>query len=535
MRALLAAADDPRGAQLLALARAVRENANTAYGREHGFRSVVSAADMRKAAPIATYEDLRENVERQELTGEPCLTVRKPIYYARTSGTAGAPKNIPVTPLGLMGIRAQRRLAAFAVSRLPNALSGRLFAVTGRVEEGRLPGGAPFGSMSGLLYRQQPRLLRSRHVLPPALSEIDDYETQYLAMAAHGIAAPDVTCVATANASTLLRLLSLLNQRAEEVLRSVADGRSPAGVAHPGPRAAPRRARELGRKLDAQGELDFADVWPRLAAVIAWKGGSCGVAVRNLRPTLPANCRVVELGYLASEVHGTINIRPERDVCLPALRDTFFEFAERDAWEADHARQAPELRGLHELEDGGDYYVFVTTRDGLYRYDMNDIVRVTGRIGQTPTLAFVQKGKGVTSITGEKLYEAQALEAVSGALEERGCRASFFIVLADRERAEYTLFLEAAAGGWRASELADAVDGRLKETNAEYAGKRASGRLRPMRAVRLSAGAGAAYRADRVAAGQREMQFKFLHLQYADECPFPFADYCFGAATQATD
>ena len=51
---------------------------------------------------------------------------------------------------------------------------------------------------------------------------------------------------------------------------------------------------------------------------------------------------------------------------------------------------------------------------------MNDIVRVTGRLHATPLLAFVQKGKGVTSLTGEKLYESQVLEAVRRAAEETG-------------------------------------------------------------------------------------------------------------------
>ena len=61
---------------------------------------------------------------------------------------------------------------------------------------------------------------------------------------------------------------------------------------------------------------------------------------------------------------------------------------------------------------GRRYYVLFTTAAGLYRYFMNDLVEVTGFFHRTPLLRFVQKGKGVTSLTGEKLYEAQAIEAV---------------------------------------------------------------------------------------------------------------------------
>ena len=123
------------------------------------------------------------------------------------------------------------------------------------------------------------------------------------------------------------------------------------------------------------------------------------------------------------------------------LGDTFFEFAERDAWEAG----SPEMFSVGELETGRDYYVVVTTPDGLYRYDMSDIVRVTGWVGATPALVFVQKGSGITSITGEKLHEAQVLDAVPAALGEHGVMADFFIMLADVEAACYTLYAEARA------------------------------------------------------------------------------------------
>ena len=132
----------------------------------------------------------------------------------------------------------------------------------------------------------------------------------------------------------------------------------------------------------------------------------------------------------------------------------------------------------------------------------------------------MQKGKGVTSITGEKLYEGQVLDAVAAALAEGHWRTPFYIVLADRDQAVYTLYLE---GTPDADDLASALDRRLQSSNIEYASKRASGRLRPLRVRPLPAGAGDRYRAHRVAAGQRDAQFKYLHLQYADECTFDFA------------
>ncbi|MYL00478.1 MAG: GH3 auxin-responsive promoter family protein [Gammaproteobacteria bacterium] len=236
--------------------------------------------------------------------------------------------------------------------------------------------------------------------------------------------------------------------------------------------------------------------------------------------SIPAGTSIIELGYIASEFQGTVNIDAAENVCVPTLLDNFFEFVEREAREAG----GRDYLLLDELQEGCEYYVFVTTQDGLYRYDMNDIVQVTRMINATPCLEFVQKGKGVTSITGEKLYEKQVLDTVMAATARLGVSPKFFVMLADQEEAAYTLYLEASRREpFDSSGLANAVDRGLREANIEYDGKRGSGRLSPVEIKKLRPGTGGEFRADRVAAGQRDSQFKYLHLQYAHECPFDFS------------
>lgn len=522
---LLAAAKTPVEAQHGVLSTILAANAGTTFGKRHGFDAIKSASDYRRAVPVHTYEDLRDDIEAQESTGEARLTEEQPVYYNRTSGTVASPKNIPVTASGLKRIQGHQQLAAYSFSRWPGLFGGKMFAVTGAAVEGHMPGGTPYGSASGLLYQNQPKLLRARYVLPAELFSLPNYEERYLAMAAFGIAQPRVTCAAMPNSSTLLRLLDIVNQRADELLRIVADGMLPSGVPSEISAALkpqPKRAAALGRIFNARGKLSFADIWPRLSGLVTWTGGSCGVAIRNLRPALPPGCGIIELGYVASEVHGTVNVDPQRNLCLTSVDHTFFEFAPRADWEAGGE---PVLLDLSALQEGQEYYIIVTTADGLYRYDMNDIVRVTGRVHATPTLAFVQKGKGVTSITGEKLHESQVLGAVGEALEATDTAAAFFIVLADAESARYTLYLEPRDDGIRDPGLAALVDAGLRSTNIEYDGKRASGRLDALRVGWLRPGTGDAFREHRVAGGQRDAQFKYLHLQHVEECGFDFEPF----------
>ena len=524
-RRLIEGSKTPQEAQVALLRRILATNAETEFGKRHGFSRIKDIDDYRSAVPIHTYEDLRPFIERQELTGERCLTSEPPVYYQRTSGTVGTPKDIPVTESGLRRIKYHQQISTYARSKGSAIFEGKIFAITGQAIEGKMAGGTPFGSASGLIYQSQSKFVRSRYVLPSELSAIEDYEAQYLAMAIYGLADPAVTGIATANPSTLVRLLSVINQKADEILDAVASGRLPDAIS-PNARFEKRltrqalRAKHLESRLKAAGHLTYSDIWPDLRAVVTWTGGSCGIPLRKLSGSLPAAVTVIELGYLASEVQGTVNVDVRRNVCLPTIFDTFFEFTERDAWE----RGTADFLSLHELAGKGEYYVFVTTPGGLYRYDMNDILRVTGRVEETPTLEFVQKGKGVTNITGEKLHEDQVLVAVMAALADGGIEPDFFIVLADQESAGYTLFVEAKCPGHGIGpDLENDVDSRLRSSNIEYDGKRGSGRLAPLKVRWLQSGAGDEYRRNRVANGQRDAQFKYLHLQYAHECSFDFS------------
>ena len=81
----------------------------------------------------------------------------------------------------------------------------------------------------------------------------------------------------------------------------------------------------------------------------------------------------------------TSSVAPE----TPTIHENFFEFVERDDWDAGLTA----FRTIEQIEQGKEYYIISTTGTGLYRYFMNDIVRVAGSFRATPTIEFVQKGK----------------------------------------------------------------------------------------------------------------------------------------------
>jgi hypothetical protein len=157
----------------------------------------------------------------------------------------------------------------------------------------------------------------------------------------------------------------------------------------------------------------------------------------------------------------------------------------------------------------------VTTPAGLYRYFINDVVRVTGFWNATPFIEFLQKGKGVTNITGEKLCEAQVLQAVRETLAARGRSARFVMALADEQALRYRLYLETESGApLDSAAIAAEVDARLAQLNVEYQAKRESERLRPLEVRQLAPETGEAYKRQCVSQGQREGQFKMVAIDY---------------------
>ena len=517
----------PDLAQTEVLRSIVSANRETTFGREHGFADVDGPQTFRARVPVQQYEMLRPYIDRQRRTGETALTADAPLFYAQTSGTTGTPKYIPITPAALAIHRAEQALFSYLQFRAcPQAFAGMGMGIMGAAVEGRLDSGHAVGSVSGHLYQSLPRFIQSRFVVPPAVSSVSDYDLKYQIILQLALAQPRITHIGSPNPSTFLRLLDVLNRNREVLLRSLATGTSslvsglePSLQAIVASRmtAMPERA----SRLEKLPELTYANVWPDVKLLTTWTGGSCGIALGALRTRLPAGAQVMELGYQATEVRGTIPLEAETSGGLPPLHHTYFEFVERTAWD----RERPDFLTLDQLERGAQYYVLVTSVAGLYRYFMNDLVEVTGFFQKTPLLRFLQKGKGVTSLTGEKLYEAQAVDTVQGELSRRGIAFTFFIMIADEEAMTYRLLVEAQAGSADASTVGDAVDRRLGELNIEYQAKRESGRLGPLTLTWLRAGAAEAYKAAAVGAGQREGQLKPPVLQYRKDLLVNFDEY----------
>jgi len=441
--------------------------------------------------------------------------------FALTSGTTGKAKLIPVTQSGMAEYNHALQTQTWQIlEEHPAAGSGQFLVTSSRDIEGRTSAGIPYGAMSGLMVRRQPALVRSRFVLPYEISLITNVELKYYLTLRMALSS-DVTALSSLNPSTIVLLCQKLQQYAEPLIRDVrngtADGLGPlpawlasAVTSRLTPNA--RRADELSALLRNGGFLQPTEVWPNLAFVTCWKGGTMPLYFRQLQrwfPGLPIRDR----GYMASEGCGSIPLTDGGCAGALAVTTSFFEFIPVEARDQPN----PPVLTCAELQPNRDYYILFTTSAGLYRYDINDVIRVVDFYHDVPMIEFVRKGRGMTSLTGEKLAEQQVTAAMLSAVEGLGSDDAvrhFSAVPRFGSPPRYAFFVELGQGVGDAQlqRLAARLDHALCEANVEYETKRESLRLGSPLLRIVAPGTFDAYRQERVSGGAPEAQVKIPHL-----------------------
>src|SRR5438270_823638 len=217
-----AACRRPRGVQESLLTRILAEQADTGFGRDHGFRQIRSVADFRRQIPVAPYEYFEPYLERVR-NGETdaLLSDQRVLMFALTSGTTAARKTIPITPRYLADFRrGWNRWGLRALLDHQRISCSPILQLAGDPEEFHTPAGIPCGSLSGLTVRAQKRIIRFLYCLPAAASPIRDATTKYYVALRLSLGRP-VGMILAANPSTLAALARTLNEEKESLLRDL--------------------------------------------------------------------------------------------------------------------------------------------------------------------------------------------------------------------------------------------------------------------------------------------------------------------------
>ncbi len=469
---------EPEKEQERVLKEILRRNEDTVFGRTFGFDSIASVADFQRRVPINDYDALFPYIQRAMAGSKAELTASPIEMFASTSGTTSAVKLIPVTRESICAQKEASDVWTMATLGDYPKIVGRVLTIASRRVEGYTEGGIPFGAISGLMHEKQGVLAKLFYVSKTPMFEIDGPDAKYYVVARAGLE-NDLTHIHTANPSTVIKICHTIEQNAERLIRDIHDGTISAELPREiAERIATRPNRKRARQLERIASLGvesggFAPMnyWPNLVLVGCWKGGTQNLFLERF-PRYFGNVPVRDIGLLASEGRMTIPLSDNGSSGVLDINHSFFEFVPEQ--EIDNPN--PEVLTASQIREGERYFIIMTNTAGLYRYNISDLVEVTGRHNQTPEVAFLNKGSHISSIVGEKLTEHQVVNAYGRS--KTPDMPDRFILYPHQHDGEvrYVLLTDFNVG----QEFLDRFEGELRHGNVEYDSKVKTGRMKPV-------------------------------------------------------
>jgi hypothetical protein len=482
----------PARAQERLLSYYISRNAETAFGKAHGFGKIQNHRDYSKQVPLVDYDVLQPWIARIT-AGEPLVLTADPVtHLIPTSGSTGGRKLIPFTA-GLQN-EVNAAVAPWICDlnlQYPSiGLGSSYWSVTPAVnalekEPSVIPIG--FDVDSSYLGGTRKRIVNALMAVPPEIRLIGDIERFRYATLLCLIRQPDLRLISIWHPSFLTLLLDALTENWDDLLMDVRRGGCKYGERLPAALVAGFRPRpSRADQLEQADPSNPKSVWPHLQLISCWGDGHAAGALSELKRRFPG-VGVQLKGLLATEAFITL---PFRGFSPVAVCSHFFEFLDDDG----------SVHLVHDLAEGAEYEVVVTTGGGLYRYRMGDRVKVTGFLSSTPSLKFLGRNGNHSDRCGEKLSEAfvgRAIQEATRSLPEPPC----FAMLAPEmisEGVRYTLFIE----GQIDDGLGKRLDAALKQ-NPHYQYCRKLGQLQELGILEISGAGFETYSAREMLRGRR--------------------------------
>lgn len=504
--ALRADLTDVHAAQGAVLARALSANADSRFGREHGFARLRDLRSFQRAVPIRDDASMRRWTEAAAGGERTALTTQEPIVFFRGRQADGR-RLVPVTPryvqevLLPVGYAAgapflnvpealTRTDAVFTLNWDPSAPASRTRAGRPLLFPAELDVVDAFGAPAPLEPGRDAPWMTG---LPVRVAADDWLERLYLRLRL--AAAHDVKVIAAADAAQLAGLADLIAVVAQRLIRDLHDG-TLAGVDLGDPR--PDLAAALQRQADAAGTLLPAHVWPRMRLLHCAPVGLAAVFLPRLREQFGIG---VAAGYApvgsADALLGAPLDRHARAVTA-AVGRVLFEFVGVD----DEITPDTDTLAAWEVQAGREYQVVITHVGGAYRFRLDDVVRVVDVVRGVPRLEPVGPSTPHL-VAGVPLRESHVVRAAVMAADRTGLELRNLRCRDAEDGTCYELLVEGRhpMDDEDRDLLAAALDSELSRASSEYAEARDDGRLSPARLVEAPMGTFAAHWRRRVESG----------------------------------
>ena len=362
--------DRPVESQEAVFQRLISKAKDTAFGRDHDFKSILTYSDFVNRVPVRDYEALKPYIERIMSGEKNVLWPGSPAYLAKTSGTTSGAKYIPITAesmkeqitsskLALLQYMVNKGSADYVNGKMIFLQGSPVLDTTGAVKVGRL---------SGISAHYLPRYLLKNRLPSWETNIIEDWETKVEAIVDETID-QNMTLIAGIPSWVQMyfeRLVARSGKKVGELFPSFSL------YVYGGVNYEPYRQKFedlLGRRIDS------VELFPASEGFFAYQD-------------------TIENNGLLLQVHSGI----------------FYEFIEASKFYDDN----PLRISLVEVELGVDYALILSTNAGLWGYNIGDTVRF---VSLKPYRVIVSgRIKHFISAFGEHVIAKEVEEAITTAL-----------------------------------------------------------------------------------------------------------------------
>ena len=181
-------------------------------------------------------------------------------------------------------------------------------------------------------------------------------------------------------------------------------------------------------------ESIYEQIWPNLSLISCWDSGNSAYYLSEIKKYFP-NVEIQGKGLIATE--GFVSL-PRFGLQFPVLsiNSHFFEFIDK---------VNKKIKLAHELEMDKVYSVIITTSGGLYRYKLNDLIRVKGFYNSAPLVEFVGKEGNTSDLFGEKINEEHVNRIFDKLFRKYKIEANLFMLAPEKYKSgkiSYVVYLE---------------------------------------------------------------------------------------------
>ncbi len=407
----------------------LRKSENTDYGRKYNFKDIKTVEDYKVNVPFSTHDNYKDYIQ-EFLNGDENAKLGfydgKLVCMALSSGSTGEYKKIPVSMEEIKKTADINNLHKYLQYEThPHKPIKRARGVSTIVNQfiQRYPNGLRGGAVSGFMLEAVGRdYCRATFTTP---SESIFYESikidnSYIRIR-YGLMERDISVISATFSPVLFYMIIYLLNNREIILNDIELGTIDESIKMPADlreellkelRPDPERAKELRDIFESCTDDNYdgimSRVWPNLRVILTIGSATFKPFTEKLLRFFDEKVCFDYFLYGASEgiFATTTTLDDEKCVLIPSA--SFLEFIPIENVDDDK----PETLLINEIEIGKEYEIVITNLSGFFRYRIGDVVRVEGKVHDTPQIVFSYRLKQLANMCGEKTNEKHMRAAI---------------------------------------------------------------------------------------------------------------------------